>query len=74
MASLVSHVIVIIRHSPELPFRSRKHFGYYCHGTRGKREQIKAMLVEKAVSVGERCEQGSEPSSRMTGQCFAGMF
>lgn len=35
---------------------------------------IKATLAEKAVSVGERCEQGSESSSRRTRERFPGTF
>lgn len=38
MEGLVSYVIVIIRHSPKLPLRGRRHFGFYSHGVRRKRE------------------------------------
>lgn len=53
VVGLMSHVIVIIRHSPKLPLRGGRHFGFYCHGGKWRREQsphfIKATLVDKAL-------------------------
>lgn len=37
MAGLVSYVIVIMRHSPKLPLRGRRYFGFYSHGVRRKK-------------------------------------